>query len=272
MVRVLLSDVVRHAFVGGSIAALVAAVVGYFLVLRAQAFASEAFTDVGFAGASGAALAGVNPLFGMIVFVLIAAVGLGFLSERRRGRDVEIGMILSFALGVGVLFLSIYSHAPGGAMSGVNILFGSLLTLTAQDTDVLLIASFVILSVLMFIARPLLFASIDSVVAAARGIPTRQLSVVFLVLLALSVAFSARIVGVLLVPALMIAPAATAVNICRRPLRAIFLAILVAEAIVWVGLFLGFTSFLGRLPVGFYVTTLSAGVYFASMLTKRFSR
>lgn len=218
MFDLLSSDIFQNAFVGGTIAAIVAAAVGYFLVLRAQAFACEAFTDISFAGATGAILLGFSSILGMIVFSFLSALGLGIMGERARGRDVEIGMVLSFALGLGVLFLSIFTHhSSGHANVGVNILFGSILTVTQQDIWIIVKCGIAVLFVLAMIYRPLLFMSVDPIVAQARGVPVRLLSIVFLLLLALTTASCIMVVGVLLVAALLIAPAAAAVNLTRRP-------------------------------------------------------
>ncbi|TME03484.1 MAG: metal ABC transporter permease, partial [Chloroflexi bacterium] len=119
-------DFVQNAFMAGTIVAIVTSVMGYFVVLRAQAFAGEALADIGFAGATGAAVLGISSLLGMVFLTLLAALGMGALGERIRGRDVEIGMVLSFALGLGVLFLSIYAQFGTNASEGVGILFGSI--------------------------------------------------------------------------------------------------------------------------------------------------
>src|SRR5713101_5713239 len=123
MLELIRYDFVQNAFLAGTIVAIVTAVIGYFVVLRAQAFAGHALSHIGFAGATGAALLGISSLLGMFVLTLIAALGMGALGKRVRGRDVEIGMVLSFALGLGVLFLTIYAQYGTNATEGVGILF-----------------------------------------------------------------------------------------------------------------------------------------------------
>ena len=157
----------------------------------------EALADIGFAGATGAAVLGISSLVGMFIMTLLAALGMGALGERIRGRDVEIGMVLSFALGLGVLFLSIYTQNGANATVGVGVLFGSILSVTRTDVLVSLITALVTLLVLALLFRPLLFASIDPVVAQARGIPVRLLSIVFLLLLAFATAEAVLVIGVL---------------------------------------------------------------------------
>src|SRR5947209_3561626 len=151
-------DFVQNAFLAGTIVAIVTAVIGYFVVLRSQAFAGHALSHIGFAGATGAAILGISSLLGTFAFTLLAAFGMGALGERVRGRDVEIGMVLSFALGLGVLFLSIYTRY---ATATVNILFGSILSVARSDVLIMLCLGIATLLLMTFLFRPLLFASID---------------------------------------------------------------------------------------------------------------
>ena len=135
MIDILRHDFVQNAFLAGVIVAIISGFVGYFVVLRGQAFACEALSHIGFAGALGAALVGVSSLEGMFVFTLLAAIGMGALGKRLSGRDIEVGMVLSFVLGLGVLFLSIYTKNATGA---VGVLFGSILSVTINDVQVIL--------------------------------------------------------------------------------------------------------------------------------------
>ncbi|TMD02148.1 MAG: metal ABC transporter permease, partial [Chloroflexi bacterium] len=176
MVALFQQEFVRNAFLAGTIVSVVTAVIGYFVILRAQAFAGEALADIGFAGATGAAVLGISSLLGMFFLALLAALGMGALGTRIRGRDVEIGMVLSFALGLGVLFLSIYSQSGTNAAAGVGILFGSILSVTLVNVLISLASGIATLLVIAFLFRPLLFASVDPEVAEARGVPVRLLS------------------------------------------------------------------------------------------------
>jgi len=259
------SEIFQNAFLAGTIVALVAAPVGYFLVLRAHAFAGEALKDIGFAGATGAVLLGISSIVGMVAVSLVAAIGLGFLSRRMRGRDVEVGMVLSFALGLGVLFLSIWSHSSAAhASAGVNILFGSMLSIGRSDLLVALGGAVLVAATLAVIYRPLLFASIDPAVAEARGVPTRLLSMAFMLLLGITTASSVLVVGVLLVAALLVAPAAAAANFTRSPRGAILVAALISVGATWIGLALAFVPLGRHLPVGFTISALSAIAYLVS--------
>src|SRR5579859_8112141 len=158
MLELFRHEFVQNAFLAGTIVAIVAGVAGYFAVLRAQAFAAHALSHIGFAGATGAVLVGASSLLGMFAFTLLAALGMGALGERLRGRDIEIGMVLSFALGLGVLFLTLYTQY---ASETVGVLFGSILSVSRSDVLVTLYCGLGTLVVMAFLFRPLLFASID---------------------------------------------------------------------------------------------------------------
>jgi zinc/manganese transport system permease protein len=262
-------EFVQNAFLAGTIVAVVTAVMGYFVVLRAQAFAGEALADIGFAGATGAAVLGIGSLIGMFFLTVLAALGIGALGERLRGRDVEIGMVLSFALGLGVLFLSIYTQFGSNASEGVSVLFGSILSVTRSDVLITLICGAAILLLLALVFRPLLFASVDPVVAEARGIPVRFLSIVFLVLLGITTAETVLVVGVLLVLALLIAPAATSMHLTRRPLTSMLLSVALGLFFTWSGLILAFVGTGHHFPVSFYISALAALSYFISLGVSR---
>ncbi len=262
-------EFVQNAFLIAPIVAIATAMMGYFVVLRAQSFAGEALADIGFAGATGAAVFGIHSLVGMFLMALLAALGMGALGERIRGRDIEIGMVLSFALGLGVLFLSIYTQHGSNATTGVNVLFGSILSVTRTDVLISLITTLVTLLVLALLFRPLLFASVDPVVAQARGIPVRLLSIVFLLLLALATAEAVLVIGVLLVFSMLIAPAATAERLTRRPLTAMILSVILALVFAWGGLILAFVGTGRHLPVSFYISALAALSYFISFFVSR---
>jgi zinc/manganese transport system permease protein len=267
------SDVFQKALLGGTAAAAMAGVVGYFLVLRVQAFAAEAFMDICFAGATGASLLGQSALTGMIVFSLLSALGLGAFGERARGRSVETGMVLSFALGLGVLFLSIYTRASAShSNAGVSILFGSILSVRPADIYRMLACGLVALAALAAVYRPLLFASIDPEGARARGVPVRALSVVFLLVLALAAAACTFVVGVLLASALLIAPAAAAAAVTTRPHRTILLSVAFGLFITWAGLLVSFAGPWRHPPIGFSISALAGMVYAGAAIAGRRDR
>jgi zinc/manganese transport system permease protein len=255
MFQLLQQEFVQNAFLAGTIIAIVTSITGYFVILRSQAFAGHALSHIGFAGATGAALLGLSSLLGMYAFTLLAAIGMGALGERIRGRDVEIGMVLSFALGLGVLFITLYTQH---AVETASILFGSIFSVTRGDILISLISGLLALLALTLLFRPLLFASIDPEVAQARGVPVRFLSIIFLLLVAITVSQAVQIVGVLLVFALLVAPAATAQRLAHAPLAAVGLSVILGLAFTWSGLLL---ACVGRWPVSFYIAALSALTY-----------
>lgn len=259
MIALFQEQFVQNAFLAGTLIAVVTGVLGYFVVLRAQAFPAESLTDIGFAGATGAVLVGISSLVGMLIFTLLAAFGMGALGRRIKGRDIEVGMILSFALGLGVLFLRIYSNS---ATETVGVLFGSILSVTPADVMLSLALGILVLASLICIFRPLLFASIDPDVAEGRGVPVQLVSIIFMLLLAVTVAEAIQVVGILLVFALIIAPAASAQHLAKKPLSAIILSVIFALLFTWGGLTL---SLLGRFPVSFYIATISTATYFISI-------
>jgi zinc/manganese transport system permease protein len=245
----------QHAYTAGAIVAIVAGVVGYFVVLRSLSFAGHALSHIGFAGATGAVALGVSPIYGLLVFTVGGAVGMGALGKRIYGRDVVIGIVLAWMLGLGVLFLSLYS---GYATEAYALLFGEILGISQTNVVVTLVAGVVTLAAIAIIFRPLLFASVDSDVAEARGVPVRLLSIIFMVVLAISVSEAVQVVGVLLIFALLVTPPAIAERLTARPGRSIALSVLLALLFTWVGLFV---SFYLPYPVSFFITTLAFVTY-----------
>lgn len=253
-------DFMRTAFVAGALVALVAGSVGFFLVLRNLTFAGHALSHVGFAGATGAVLVGASPLWGLLAFTLAAAVIMGLLGHRLRGRDVAVGIILSLALGLGVLFLYLYtSHAA----QATTILFGNLLGVDVRTVWALLALTGVSVGALAFISRPLLFATLAPELADAKGVSLRLVSVVFLAIVAIAVAEAAQVVGVLLVFALMVAPAATSLRLTSGVGWGIGLAVLLALCATWLGIAV---AFLTDWPTTFWIVLVSCAAYFLSLL------
>ncbi|HCF99099.1 MAG TPA: metal ABC transporter permease [Chloroflexi bacterium] len=250
----------HNAFLAGTIVAVVAGAVGYYMVLRAQTFAGHALAHVGFAGAAGALLFGLSPVVGLLVVGIGAAVGMGMLGDRNGSGDaadgVAIAAVFTFAIGIGLLFLQLY---PGQAENAYSILFGAVLGITDTDVETIAAAGIATLIALTVMARPLLFASLDPEVAMARGIPVRALSIGFLVLLAFAVAQSVQVVGILLIFALLVTPAATAQRLASRPPVAIALSIALALLFTWLGIAVAY--FAPYSVVGFYVTTIAFLTY-----------
>ncbi len=246
----------QHAFEAGTIVAVVAGVIGYFVVLRRSAFAGHALSHVGFAGAAGAVALGLAPLWGLLVFCLGAAGVMGALGQRLRSRDTVIGIVLAFALGLGALFLSLY-HG-GNANAAVSILFGEILGVSSGDVVLTAVIGAVALLGVLAMYRPLLFASVDEDVAQARRVPVRLLSVAFMVTLGLAVAVAVQVVGVLLIFALLVTPAAAAELVTRRPWSAIATSVVLALICTWLGLAISWYS---SYPVSFFITASAFVTY-----------
>jgi zinc/manganese transport system permease protein len=252
-----------NAFVGGTLVSIIAGIVGYFVVLRHSSFAAHALSHIGFAGAAGAVLIGASPVSGLLLFTSGGGIGIALLGPRASQRDVQIGTVLAFMLGIGVLFISLYT---GYATEAYSILFGEILGISISDVIVTLIASIIIFCAIVVVYRPLLFASIDEDVAEAKGMPTLALGIIFMLLVAVATSISVQVVGVLLIFALMVTPAAIAHKLSRRPRNAIIISVIIAILATWSGLFIGFfISFLpgpiAHAPVSFFITTFVFVLY-----------
>jgi len=248
-----------QALEAGAIVAVMAGAIGWFMVLRRQAFAGHSLSMIAFPGAAGASLAGLPLALGYygacgLGALVLAAVGAG----EERGRSTEsaaTGTLQAFALGLGFLFVNLY----GGQLSGLqSLLFGTFLGISSGQVLTLLWIALGALALLAAIARPLLFSSVDGAVARAAGVPTGALGLAFLLLLGLAVAATAQITGALLVFALLVTPAATAQQLTARPARGLALSVLIALLVAWLGLGIAYFS---PYPVGFWVTSLSFGAY-----------
>ncbi len=238
----------QHAFEAGTVIAILAGVTGYFVVLRHSAFAAHAFSDIGFAGATGVALLALAPIEGLLGGAILGALTIAALGRRAYNRDVTIGVVLAFALGIGLLFNSLYT---GGITTAYSILFGEILEISAFSVNLTLYACIAVLVFIALIYRPLLFASLDEDVAEAKGLPMPLIGLAFILAVAVAVAFAVQVTGTLLVFSLMVTPSATAQYMARKPQRAIILSVAIALAATWSGLFIAFyTSF----PVSFYIT------------------
>jgi zinc/manganese transport system permease protein len=248
-------DFMQIAFEAGTVVAIVAGAVGYFLVLRNLAFAGHALSHVGFAGATGAVLVGVAPFWGLIAFTLVGGVGMGLLGDQLRGRDVAVGIVLSLSLGLGVLFLHFYTSY---ATQATSLLFGNVLGVSPENLRDMLVLGMLALAFLTAIARPLVFATLDPELAQAKGVSLKLIAVLFLITVAVAVAEAVQVVGILLVFALMVGPAAAALRCTLRLKSGIALSTMFAVAETWIGIALAYVT---DWPPSFWITLLSAVVY-----------
>ncbi|WP_082977238.1 metal ABC transporter permease [Mycobacterium sp. 852002-50816_SCH5313054-b] len=223
----------RNALIGGTIVALAAGLIGYFVVVRQTAFAAHALAHIGFPGATGAVLLGVPVVVGLGVFCVGGALVIGALGKRSADREVVTGTVLAAATGLGLFFNSL---ATKSSSTVTNVLFGNLLAISHAQ-----LVSFGILLVVLglsvgVIYRPLLFASVNALVAEAKGVPVRALSIIFMTLLGVTVAMAVQAVGTLLLFALVVTPAATAIKLTPRPVSAMAASTAISLSAVWFGL------------------------------------
>ena len=247
----------QHAFEAGTIVAISAGVIGYFVVLRGLSFAAHALSHIGFAGATGGVLLAGTALVlpGLLVFTMSAGAVMGALGQRLRGRDVTIGLVMAWSLGLGLLFTYLYQ---GSANLAIGILFGQIFGITTRDIAVTFVAGSVTILLVVAVYRPLLFATLDEEVAEAKGVPVRGLSIAFMVILAVAVSEAVQVVGVLLIFALIVAPAAIAERFTTRPSRGLLLSAVLAVLFTWAGLTVAYYV---PYPVGFFITTIAFASY-----------
>jgi zinc/manganese transport system permease protein len=262
----------RNAFLGGTSVALVAGLVGYFVVLRAQVFTGDALSHVAVTGALGALAVGLDLRVGLFVATIAVGAGMAWLGDRGRADDVVIGSVFSWILGVGVLFLAIYttSRSAANGSAGISVLFGSIAGLSAGEARFAAAVALIVVGAVAVIARPLLFASVDASVAAARGVPVRLLGVGFLVLVGVTAAEATQAVGALLLLGLLAAPAGAALQLTARPYRGMALSAGLAVASMWGGLVLGYL--VPRVPPSSAVIAVAAVTYLAALVWRRSPR
>ena len=249
---------VHTALLAGAVVAIASGVIGTFVVARGASFAVHAISELGFTGAAGALVAGIDPVIGMLGGSLAVGFVLGLLSLRGRERDSAIGAVLAFGLGVGVLLLSLYH---GYATEATNLLFGSIVGVSDNQLATLAVVGTIVVLGVAALYRPLLFSSIDPEVAAARGVPLRALSVAMFLLLALTTAEAIQVVGVLLVLTLVITPAAAAQRLTARPAVALALSVAIALLATEGGILLSLEK---SWPTSFFISAISFAVYVAA--------
>ncbi len=248
-------EFVRNALIAGSLSAILGAIVGYFVIIRNVGFAAHALAHIGFAGAAGAALLGLSPLEGMLLLTVGSGVFMGAAGDKVHRSDMAIGMVLSMALGLGTLFLTLYSNFAGQTKA---ILFGNIFGVSESQIIEMIGLSLLSLGGLAAFSRRLLFASVQPSLAEARGISLPALSIAFMVVLAISVTLASQIVGVLLVFTLVIAPAGIALRVARSFWSGIFISVILGVTAVWIGVLLDCVT---GYPTTFWITALFFVLY-----------
>lgn len=262
-VEVISSDFMRTAFTAGTLVAVASGLIGYFVIVRGSMFASHALAHIGFPGATGAALVGTSVMTGLVAFTAIGAVVIGLLGKRASDREIATGTVLAFATALGVLFASLASE---NTSTVTNILFGNLLAITTGQLIIFAVFLGVLVVVLGALFKPLLFASIDPAVAEARGVPVKGLGVIFMVLLALVVSMAVSVVGVLLIFALLVTPAAAALRFTARPGWVILWSAIIGVFSVIAGLII---AAIVNLPPSFFIVLLVFIIWLVSVTIRR---
>jgi zinc/manganese transport system permease protein len=253
-------DFMQNAFAAALLVALVGGSTGYFLVLRGQSFAGHALGHVGFAGATGAVLLGISPFWGLMAVTTAGGALMGFVGEQLKERDVAIGVVLSLALGFGLLFLNFFT---GSAAQATSLLFGNVLGVDRRTLWQMAGLAVLTCGALGVLARPLLFASVRPELAEARGIDLRLMSVLFLALVGVAVAEAVQVVGVLLVFTLMVGPAAAAQRMTSRFAAGFWLSVALAAGEALAGVALAYVT---DWPTSFWISLLSGMVYALSFV------
>jgi zinc/manganese transport system permease protein len=248
-------EFVQNALIAGTLAAILGAVVGYFVIIRNAGFAAHALAHIGFAGAAGAALLGLSSLEGMLLLTVGSGVVMGVAGDKLQRKDLAIGMVLSMALGLGTLFLRLYSTFAGQAKA---ILFGNIFGVSTGQIEEMTALSLLSLAALALFSRRLLFASTQPSLAEARGLSLSKLSMAFMTVLAVSVTLASQVVGILLVFTLVIAPAGIALRLCRSFWPGILVSVMLGVVAVWFGILLDCIT---GYPATFWITALFFVLY-----------
>lgn len=259
----------RYAFIAGTCIGLASGLIGYFVVLRSQVFTGDALSHVAFTGSLAALAFGLDLRVGLYGACIGFALLMAFLGRRANADDTVIGSVFAWILGLGALFLSIYTTSRSGSggftgNAGVNVLFGSIFGLSSGQAVTDAVVALVVVLAVIIIGRPLLFASLDEAVASARGVPVRWLGYGFLVLVGITAGEATQAVGALLLLGLLAAPAGAAQRLTPRPFAALWLSAAIAVVSVWVGLTLAYAF--PRIPPSFGILSVATACYLLSFL------
>lgn len=251
-----------QSILAGAILGVIGGFVGLFVMLRRHAFAVHAIAEMSFAGAALFLLLGYNVVTGSLIGSILSALLIAFMGAKAHDNDSVIGALMPFGLGLGILFLSLYS---GRAANKFSLLTGQIVSVDSAQVTTMLLGGLIIIGALTLMWRPLMFASLDPIVATAKGVPIRFLSITFMVLLGIATALSVQVVGSLLVLALLITPAAAALQVTASPRKALILSVLFAELSMVGGILLALA---GSLPISPYVTSISFLIFLLCRLLR----
>jgi len=263
----------RYAFLAGTGIAIASGLVGYFIVLRQQVFTGDALSHVAFTGALAALAAGINLRIGLYGACILFALLIAALGNRGSGDDTTIGIVFAWILGLGAFFLTIYTTSrsgTAGGTTGINVLFGSIFGLSRAAAQTSAVLTILVAVAVIGLARPLLFASIDENVAAARGVPVRALGFGLLFLVGVTAAQATQAVGALLLLGLLAAPAGAAQRLTARPFTAMWLSAAIALLSVWTGLSIAYAA--PKIPPSFAIVATATAIYLGAILVTKHAR
>jgi zinc/manganese transport system permease protein len=251
----------QNAFLAGTIIAVSCGIVSYFVIIRRTAFAAHALGHISLTGAAGAVIIGLSPMTGLLTSNIISAIIMGLIGDKIKKNDLAIGIVLTFFLGLGAYFLYLYqSGYSGGVMA---IMFGDILSVSRAQISLLFLLASIVIITLLVITKPLLFSSMDPTLASAKRLPTRFLSILFFILLAITVSMACQIVGALLIFALLIGPGAVASYLCDGFYSSIITSVAVSVITVWLSLII---SFYMNLPTSFCITMIICIFYLLGVI------
>jgi zinc/manganese transport system permease protein len=258
-----LIPLVQNSLIAGLLLGIMGGLIGVFVMTRDMSFAVHGISELSFAGAAIALLVGLNVALGATFGSIVAAIIIAIMGTRAKDRNSIIAVLMPFGLGIGILALALYE---GRAANKFGLLTGQIIAVDGPQVFWLIATSLVVVIALLVIWRPLSFASLDPEVAEARGVPTKALGIIFMLLLALAVAASVQIVGALLVMTLLVTPAAAALRLTSSPLLVPILSMVFAVVAVVGGILLALG---GGLPISPYVTTLSFAIYLVARVIEK---
>jgi zinc/manganese transport system permease protein len=258
-----LIPLVQNSLIAGLLLGIMGGLIGVFVMTRDMSFAVHGISELSFAGAAIALLVGLNVALGATIGSIVAAIIIAIMGTRAKDRNSIIAVLMPFGLGIGILALALYE---GRAANKFGLLTGQIIAVDDPQVFWLIATSLVVVIALLVIWRPLSFASLDPEVAEARGVPTKALGIIFMLLLALAVAASVQIVGALLVMTLLVTPAAAALRLTSSPLLVPILSMVFAVVAVVGGILLALG---GGLPISPYVTTLSFAIYLVARVVEK---
>lgn len=261
-----LVPLVTNSLLAGSLLALIGGLVGVFVMTRQLSFAVHGISELSFAGAAIFLLIGFDVVVGSLVGSLVATTIIAFLGERAKDRNSIVAVLMPFGLGVGILALSLY---PGRAANKFGLLTGQIVAVDDPQLASMAIMTGVALVTLLVVWRPLTFASLDSEVAAARGVQTKALGLLFMAILGVTVASAVQIVGALLVLALLVTPAASALRLSTSQVWVPVISVSFAFVATIGGILLALGS---SLPISPYITTVSFSLYLLARIIEKVRR